>query len=378
MIPRLHSFLIFACFALLSTLSCRAEVMTAGKQTFRVETLAEGLDQPWGLEKLPDGRFLVTEKKGNLRFISPDGKVSTPIQNVPEVAAIGQGGLLDVRLHPDYEKNGWVYLAYSKAGPGGAMTTIVRGKLRGDSFTDVETIYEPPAEDYARGGVHFGCRIVFDGKGYLYFSIGDRGSAPDKNNFAQNLSHAAGKIHRLHDDGRIPEDNPFVKTPGARPSIWTLGNRNVQGLAFQPGTERLWASEHGPRGGDELNIIRKGLNYGWPVISYGINYDGSEFAIGTHREGMEQPIVQWTPSLAVCGMDFYRGDKFPGWKGNLFMATLAGQRLVRMKINGEQVAEQQYLLEGTGRMRDVRCFDDGFVYLIYDIPGKMVRLVPVK
>lgn len=350
--------------------------MTAGKQTFRMETLAEGLDQPWGLEKLPDGRFLVTEKKGNLRFISSKGEVSAPIKNVPAVAVVGQGGLLDVRLHPDYEKNGWVYLAFSKASPQGELTAIVRGKLRGNEFVESETIFDPPAEDYTRGGVHFGCRIAFDGQGYMFFSIGDRGSTPGPGNLAQNLGHVAGKIHRLHDDGRVPEDNPFVKTPGARPSIWSYGNRNVQGLSFQPETGKLWASEHGPRGGDELNIIEKGKNYGWPVISYGINYDGSEFAEGTHKPGMEQPVTHWTPSLALCGMDFYRGEKFPQWKGNLFMSTLAGQRLVRLEIKDGKIVQQEYLLQGTGRMRDVRSFNDGFIYVIYDVPGKIVRLVP--
>ena len=355
----------------------RSEAQTVAKSkdhAFAIETVAEGLRNPWGMEKLPDGRFLVTERGGRLRIIQ-DGKLqSAPVANVPEVVARGQGGLLDVRLHPNYAQNGWIYLSFSKPLPGGALTSIIRARLKGNALADIETVFDPPAEEATRGGLHFGNRIQFDGKGYMFFSIGERGEMQN----AQELTNVKGKIHRLHDDGRVPSDNPFVKQSGARASIWSYGNRNAQGLRIQPGTGTLWASEHGPRGGDELNIIRKGANYGWPVITYGIDYGGSKISDLKGKEGMEQPALQWTPSPAVCGMDFYSGDKFPAWKGNLFVSALALQKVIRVAISGGKVTQQEDLLERTGRIRDVRCFDDGFVYVIYDEPGKIVRLVPAQ
>ena len=350
-----------------------AQTSTKSKEHgFIVETVADGLRNPWGMEKLPDGRFLVTERAGKLRIIQ-DGKLqSATVANVPEVCARGQGGLMDVRLHPNYAENSWIYLSFSKPLPGGGLTSIFRARLMGNALADIETVFEPPAEEATRGGLHFGNRIQFDGKGYMFFSIGERGEMQN----AQNLTNVKGKVHRLHDDGRVPADNPFVKQSGARASIWSYGNRNIQGLRFQPGSGILWASEHGPRGGDELNIIRKGANYGWPVITYGIDYGGSRISELSAKEGMEQPVIQWTPSPAVCGMDFYTGSKFPAWKGNLFVSALALQKVIRVAINGGKVTGQENLLERTGRIRDVRCFDDGFVYVIYDEPGRIVRLVP--
>jgi glucose/arabinose dehydrogenase len=337
------------------------------KHSFKAETVATGLRNPWGMEMLPDGRFLVTERPGRLRIIGADGKLQdAPVANVPEVMARGQGGLLDVRLHPNNAQNGWIYLSFSKPLPGGSLTSIIRARLKGNALADIETVFEPPVDEATNTGLHFGNRIEFDGKGHMFFSIGERGEQEN----AQKLENVKGKVHRLHDDGRVPADNPFAKQSGARPSIWSYGNRNVQGLRFQPGTDRLWATEHGPRGGDELNLIRKGANYGWPVITFGINYSGSKITDITAKAGMEQPVQQWTPSPAFCGMDFYRGDKFPQWKGSLFMSALALQKVIRVAISGEKVTDEEVLLERTGRVRDVRCFADGFVYVIYDEPGR--------
>ena len=343
------------------------------KRAFKVETVAEGLRNPWAMEMLPDGRFLVTERSGRLRVIGADGKLQKePVANVPDVVARGQGGLLDVRLHPGYAQNGWIYLSFSKPLPGGSLTSIIRARLKENALTDIETVFEPPADEATNGSVHFGNRIEFDGKGFMFFSIGERGEQEN----AQKLENVKGKVHRLHDDGRVPADNPFVKTTGAEPSIWSYGNRNIQGLRFQPGTGLLWASEHGPRGGDELNLIRKGANYGWPVITYGINYSGTKITDLTQKEGMEQPVKYWTPSPAFCGMDFYTGDKFPQWKGSLFISALALQKVHRLTIANQKVTQEEIILEHTGRVRDIRCFADGFVYVIYDEPGKIVRLVP--
>lgn len=358
-----------------STLAAREPVSSAAHR-FRVETVTDGLTNPWGVEKMPDGRFLITERGGRLWLVSADGGDKTEISGVPEVVAKGQGGMLDVALHPGFAENGWIYLAFSKPTGGGALTAIVRGKLDGDRFVDAETVFEPPASQATGGGNHFGCRIVFDGRGYMFFSIGDRGAPANPKNLAQSTGSVTGKIHRLHDDGRVPEDNPFVNTPEAEPSIWALGVRNPQGLVYDPATGRLWETEHGPRGGDELNLIRKGANYGWPLATFGINYNGSEISNKTSLPGMEDPVVQWTPVIAASGLEIYQGTKFPRWRGNLFAGGLAGQKLVRLQLNGSSVSRQENLLEGTGRIRDVRTFPDGFLYVLYDSPGQLVRLVP--
>ncbi|MDZ4787589.1 MAG: PQQ-dependent sugar dehydrogenase [Blastochloris sp.] len=369
--------ILFLSLTLFASLEVSGEVIRSEKHSFKVESLVEGLQKPWGLVKLPDGRFLVTEKVGRVRIIEEGKLLDAAVANIPTVNANGQGGLLDIELHPDYKNNGWIYLAFSKPSGTGAFTSIVRGRLRDHAFVDKETVYEPPVEDYTQGGNHFGCRMEFDLNNYLYFSIGDRGDTTKPENRAQKLTHAAGKTHRIHDDGKIPKDNPFVDVKGARPSIWSYGNRNAQGLKFQPSTGLLWETEHGPRGGDELNIIRKGLNYGWPIITYGLNYSGTTITEITEKEGMEQPVIYWTPSIAVSGMDFYEGAKFPNWKGDIFIGALAHQKLVRVVVDKDsRVTHQEMLLEKSGRIRDVRCFDDGFIYVIYDEPGKIVRLVP--
>ncbi len=355
------------------------EEVRSEKAAFRVETVAEGLENPWAMVKLPDGRFLVTERPGRLRVIENGRLLAEPVEGVPEVWARGQGGLLDIQLHPDYAENGWIYLAFSKPLPKGALTSVVRGRLKENRLVDVETVFDPPAEDANEKGQHFGTRVVFDDAGHLFFSIGDRGGPATPESPAQQLGNVRGKVHRLNDDGSIPDDNPFVETAGAKPSIWSYGNRNPQGLAIQPGTGRLWESEHGPRGGDELNLIEPGKNYGWPVVTFGINYNGKVISEQTSAPGMTPPVVHWTPSPAVCGMAFYSGKSFPGWEGNLFVTALALKQLIRLELaDDKQVAHQEILLKDSGRIRDVRCFDDGFLYVIYDAPGKIVRLVPVE
>lgn len=343
---------------------------------FRVETLAEGLKNPWGVAKLPDGRYLVTERGGRLRIIENDRLLPEPIAGIPEVWARGQGGLLDVALHPDYAKNGWIYLAYSKPLPQGALTAIVRGRLKDNRWVDQETIFDPPPEEASSGGNHFGCRLVFDQAGHLYFTIGDRGDVTNPTNQAQRLDNVKGKTLRINDDGSIPSDNPFVNTPGARPEIWSYGNRNAQGLVMDPATGNLWETEHGPRGGDELNLIRKGLNYGWPVVTFGINYSGTPISDRTEAPGMESPALQWTPSIAASGLAFYDATAFPNWRGNLFAGALAHQKIVRVVLDGTRVIDQEILLQGKGRIRDVKCFEDGAITVVFDQPGRVVRLVP--
>lgn len=344
--------------------------------SYRVETVAEGLKNPWAVAKLPDDRYLITERGGQLRVVEKGRLLPEPVAGVPEVWARGQGGLLDVVLHPDYQNNGWIYLSFSKPLPKGALTSIIRARLKENRLVDIETIFEPSPEEASGGGVHFGCRLAFDGAGHLFFTIGDRGDATNPSNQAQRLDNVKGKTLRVKEDGAIPADNPFVGQAGARPEIWTYGNRNGQGLVWDSATGRLWETEHGPRGGDELNLIRKGLNYGWPVVTYGINYNGSPITEKTEAPGMESPVVQWTPSIAASGLAVYQGEAFPNWRGNLFAGALAHQKIVRIVLDGTKGAGQEILLEGQGRIRDVRCFDDGFITVVFDQPGKVVRLVP--
>ena len=362
---------------LVAMASACADVIDSSAHRFRVEIIADGLNHPWAVAKLPDGKFLVTERGGRLLLVDEAGAAPREISGVPSVVARGQGGLLDVALHPDYEQNGWIYLAYSKPVGDGSLTAIARGKLQGDWLTDVEMIFDPPADQATGSGLHFGCRMAFDGRGHVFFSIGDRGGPTNPDNLAQSLASVTGKIHRIKDDGRIPADNPFVGKKGAMPSIWAYGSRNAQGLVYDTASGRLWSTEHGPRGGDELNIIRKGANYGWPLASHGINYSGTTITKNRSLPGMEDPVVQWTPVIAASGLALYRGDKFPRWSGNLFAGGLASEKLVRLELNGAAVTGQEIVLQDTGRIRDVRAFDDGFLYLVYDEPGKVVRLVPV-
>ena len=278
--------------------------------------------------------------------------------------------------HPDYANNGWIYFVFSDpqknaAGENVSLTRVIRGKIKDGSLIDQQTIFQAKLEHYVKaGGVHFGGRLAFDGKGYVFISIGERGGKM----VAQDLALPVGKIHRLHDDGRIPADNPFVNNPKALPTIWSYGHRNPQGLAYETSTGRLYNAEHGPRGGDELNLVEPGKNYGWPVITYGMEYDGTAMTDITHKEGMEQPLTYWTPSLAVCGINFYSGDLFPQWKGNLFLASLAAQELRRITIKEGKVVGQETLFKDLGRIRQVITGPDGAVYVL--LPERIARLKP--
>jgi glucose/arabinose dehydrogenase len=348
-------------------------VVKSEEHSFRVETVAEGLETPWSVAILPDGRMLVTEKPGRLRIVEKGRLRPEAVAGVPPVWSQGQGGLLDVAVHPDYARNGWVYLSFSDPGEGGsAMTRVIRGRLRDGSLVDQQTLFEASKSLYRKGGAHFGSRFVFDGKGHLFFSIGERGQKDD----AQDLSRPNGKVHRIHDDGRVPADNPFAKQAGAMPTIWSYGHRNPQGLARHPATGDLYGAEHGPRGGDELNLVLPGRNYGWPVITYGMNYDGSPITALTAKEGMEQPVTHWTPSIAVCAIDFYTGDRFPRWRNHLLVSSLAAEELRRVVVDGVRVAKQEVLFKGIGRVRDVVGAPDGLVYVAFNGPDRVARLVP--
>ncbi len=351
-----------------------AAVVRSELHAYRLETVAEGLEIPWSLAFLPDGRLLVTERAGRLRVIEHGRLHRAPVADTPAVWAQGQGGLLAVAPHPEHAANGWIYLAYSDPGPAGtAMTAIVRGRIRDGRWTDQQEVFRAPPSLYKRGGVHFGCRLVFQ-DGYLFFTIGDRGAQ----NEAQDLTQPNGKVHRVHDDGRVPADNPFVRTPGALPTIWTYGNRNPQGLALHPATGELWETEHGPRGGDELNLIRPGRNYGWPVITHGMNYNGTPITALTAKEGMEQPVLHWTPSIAVGDMVFYPGEAFPRWKHHLFVTTLAPEELRRLVIEDGRVTHEEVIFKGIGRVRAITAGPDGSLYLGLEGPGRIVRLVPAE
>ena len=357
-------------------LSARADVFESEEHAFRVVEVASGLDHPWGLAFLPDGRMLVTERPGRLRTVTAEGRLDPePVVGVPRVHASGQGGLLDVALHPGFQENGWVYLSYAAGSWIGAGTEVARGRLRGHRLEDVEVLFR--ALPKSSGGRHFGSRLRFAPDGHLFVTLGDRG---DRHR-AQDPGDHAGSIVRLRENGSVPPDNPFTGEGGARPEIYTVGNRNVQGLAFHPGTGVLFAHEHGPRGGDELNVVRPGVNYGWPVISYGREYgSGAPVGESTHREGMAQPIHEWTPSIAPSGLTVYDGDRFPGWRGNLFVGALRFRLVARLVLDGGRVVHEERLLEDRyGRIRDVRTGPDGLLYLLTDAPaplGALLRLEP--
>jgi glucose/arabinose dehydrogenase len=335
------------------------------------------IDEPWSLAFLPDGRALATEKGGDLMLIEKGARTGKVVTGTPPVDHDSQAGLFDVVPHPDYARNGWIYLAYShpqeNAGKKVSLTRIIRGHVRDGAWSNQETIYEAPVAVYpGAGGVHFGGRIVFDGKGYIFFTIGERGRGPN----AQDLTVPMGKVHRLHDDGRVPADNPFVSNKSAVPSIWSYGHRNPQGLARDAVTGNLYDAEHGPRGGDEINLVRPGLNYGWPVITYGMNYDGTPMTDQTAKDGMEQPITYWVPSIAISGINFYTGDLFPKWKNNLFVASLAAEELRRLEIRDGKVVKQELLFKSLGRIRHVIGGPDGAIYVL--LPKRIARLSPAE
>lgn len=336
-----------------------------------VTTVARGFEHPWGLAFLPDGRMLVTERAGRLRIVGSDGTVSAPVAGVPEVWARGQGGLLDVAVDPGFAEVPWIYLSFSEPGEGGAGTAVARGQLVDGALREVEVIFRqlPKLE----AGQHFGSRLVFDREGRLYVTTGDRGNWDNP----QRLDKGQGKIFRIERDGGIPADNPFVGREDAIAAIWSYGHRNPQGAALHPVTGKLWQTEHGARGGDELNVPKPGANYGWPVITLGVNYNGQPIGSGqAEMAGMEQPIHHWTPSIAPSGLAFYTADRFPAWQGNLFVGALAFQRVVRLELDGEKVVHEEALLTELGeRIRDVRQGPDGYLYLLTDAPdGQLLRV----
>ncbi|MGH7165814.1 MAG: PQQ-dependent sugar dehydrogenase [Nitrospiraceae bacterium] len=340
----------------------------------RVQTVADGLEHPWGLAFLPDGRMLVTERPGRLRIVGRDGRLSEPLAGVPQVLARGQGGLLDVALDPRFATNRLVYLSYAEPGEGGtAGTAVARGWLGAGRLEDVRVIYRQQPK--VVGPNHFGSRLVFARDGTLFVTQGDRYTYRDG---AQDLSVGFGKLVRINPDGSVPRDNPFVGRAGARPEIFSYGHRNVQGAALHPETGQLWTAEHGARGGDELNRPEAGKNYGWPVITYGVDYSGVTIGEGTAKPGMEQPVYYWDPVIAPSGMTFYTGDAFPDWKGSVFIGSLRPGLLVRLTLAGGRVArEERYLADLRERIRDVRQGPDGLLYLLTDSPdGRILRVMP--
>lgn len=350
------------------------EPVMAQQHPFRVATIAGNLEHPWGLAFLPDGRMLVTERPGRLRVIAAGQLLPEAVTGLPEISAGGQGGLLDVALHPHYRDTGWIYFSYVGAGEGGRGTEVARARLDGLRLTDLQILFR--LQPKSGTGRHFGSRLLFDRAGYLYITLGDRGDRPR----AQRLGDHAGSVIRLHDDGRVPVDNPFVRHPGALPEIFSYGHRNPQGMALHPQSGEVWIHEHGPQGGDELNVIERGGNYGWPVITHGVNYGtGTRIGEGTHKQGMLQPLHYWVPSIAPSGMSFYTGDKFPRWQGNLFVGSLKFQQLVRLELEGNSVVSEERLLTNQlGRIRDVASGPDGYLYLLTDAPnGSLLRLEPL-
>jgi aldose sugar dehydrogenase len=365
-------------FIALGCAPCAAQVVRSSAGDIAVETVAKGLDHPWAFAFLPDGRLLVTERPGRMRIVGKDGKLSAPLAGVPKVFASGQGGLHDVVLDRNFADNNTIYFCYAEPAGGGARTALARARLVEEGaprLDDVRVIFRQ--EGPLSSGNHFGCRIVQAPDNNLFLTLGEHFTSRDQ---AQNLGNHLGKIVRIRPDGSVPPDNPFVGRADAKPEIWSYGHRNPQGLALHPATGKLWEHEHGPRGGDEVNIIEKGKNYGWPVIGYGIDYSGARIHASTHKPGMEQPVWYWVPSIAPSGMAFSTGGMFPAWRGNLLVGALAGQILVRLELDGEKVVREERLLrELRERIRDVREGPDGTIWLATDSSsGRILRLTPSK
>jgi aldose sugar dehydrogenase len=344
--------------------------MRSQLHAFRVDTWVGNVEEPWSLAFLPGDRALVTEKRGRAYLITNGRRAAEPIAGLPAVETGGQGGLYDVVPHPEFEQNGWLYFAFADPRGNTSLTRVIRGKLRDNALVEQQTVYQAQPEHYLRGGVHWGGRIAFDRAGFLFFTIGERG----QRHHAQDLGRPNGKVHRIHDDGRVPADNPFVDRSNAVKSIWSYGHRNPQGLAFHPATGELYDLEHGPRGGDELNLVGKGKNYGWPVITYGMEYSGEVISDRTHQEGMEQPVTYWTPSLGVCGMNFYAGDLFPRWKNHLFVTSLAAEELRRIEVKDGKRVNEELIFKNLGRIRHVIAGPDGALYVL--LPKRIARLTP--
>jgi glucose/arabinose dehydrogenase len=340
----------------------RGGAAQSAKQGFGVEVVAKDLETPWGLAFLPDGRLLVTERPGRMRIIEKD-TLLPPVSGIPAVWTVQDGGLFDVEVHPDYGRNGWIYLAYAEPAHGGSMTVAVRGRIRGNAWVDQQIIFKAPAEYYTDRNYHYGLRFTFASDRTLFYSIGDKGRPSD----AQDLSKPTGKIHRVNDDGSAAAGNPFTGKPGALATIWSYGHRNPQGLALDPATGQLWATEHGPQGGDELNRIEPGANYGWPLASHG-KEPGVKSA---DHPGTVPPVAHWTPTMAPAGMAFYTGKRYPPWRNQLFVACLAGQQLRRLEVASSRVAQQQVVSADLGRVRDVVVGPDDLLYVAVSSPGNV-------
>ncbi len=352
------------------------QVFEAKDFKYKLQPIVRDLKSPWGMAFFQNGDMLVTDKIGKLFLINSLGK-KQEIKNVPEVNDGGQGGLMDVQIHPDYANNGWLYLSYSKRksinGKKLNTTAVARYRLEENELVDMKLIFE--GLPYSKTRHHYGSRLEFDNEGYLYITIGDRGSR-DVN--PQRLDLFPGKIHRLNDDGSIPTDNPFYEEKDAIKSIFSYGHRNPQGLAKHPVTGELWSHEHGPRGGDEINILKKGANYGWPIVSYGINYIGTVFTKLTEKEGMESPVHYWVPSIAPCGMDFVTSDHYPGWKNQLLVGSLKFEYLNLCKLDGQKIVSEELLMKGLGRVRNVKQSTDGYIYVALEKPGIIYKLMPIN
>jgi glucose/arabinose dehydrogenase len=353
-----------------------AETYESQHYTLRVVTVARGLEHPWGLAFLPSGGMIVTEREGRIRIVSERGVLSPPLKGAPEVYASGQGGMLDIALDPDFQRNHTIYISYAEPGDGGGGTAVARARLdtAGYRLTDLDVVFRQ--EPKSTGGRHFGSRLAFGRDGKLFITVGERGQRDRAQDFTVNR----GQVIRIAPDGSIPEDNPFVGKAGYRPEVWSYGHRNPQGAALHPATGKLWIHEHGARGGDEINVSEPGRNYGWPIIAYGRHYSGGRIGVGSQREGLEQPIHYWDPSIAPSGMAFYTGDKFPHWQGNLLVGALKFRLVSRLVLNGEEVVEEERILQALEeRIRDVRQGPDGYVYLLTDSgDGRILRLEPVR
>lgn len=365
-----------ACLSPLVVNSALADTLETRWADVQVETVAESLQHPWGIAFLPDGRMLVTERAGHMRIVEKDGSLGEPISGLPVISVMRQGGLLDVALSPDFNSDSLVYFSYSEPESEGSeitSTAVARARLSDSALQDVEVIFSQfPKEE---GGRHYGGRLAFSADGeYLFIGLGDRGHRQDD---AQTLDNHTGKLVRIHPDGSVPDDNPFVDHNGSRGEIWSYGHRNIQGMDIHPQTGELWAVEHGPQGGDELNRPQAGNNYGWPVITHGEQYGGGQVGIGFKKEGMEQPVWHWTPSIAVSGMAFYDGNQFPAWQGNVLATGLRGQNVARLEMNGAQVIHQEVMDLGH-RIREIELGPDGHIYLLTDeSDGRILRLSPV-
>jgi glucose/arabinose dehydrogenase len=365
--------------ALTLSAACAAPAQEASESPSvpaRVTAVVGGLDHPWAMAFLPDGGMLITERSGSLRLLRVPGGLSKPLAGVPKVYARGQGGLLDVALSPDFAKDRYVYLSYAESDGSKSGTAVGRGRLSADgaALEDFRVLFRQ--EPKLSSGQHYGSRLVFDRKGYLYISLGENNQRPT----AQDLDKLQGKVVRLNADGSVPQDNPFVGRAGARPEIWSYGHRNPQGMALNPWSGELWENEHGPRGGDEINLVRPGKNYGWPLATYGINYSGLAIpeAKGETLPGMEPPLYWWPKSPAISGMAFYDADRFPAWRNSVFIGALANQNLIRLTLDGDKVvAQERLLVDRKSRIRDVRQGPDGYVYVLTDAsPGELLRVAP--